>query len=514
MMAIRTISKQFSRRWFKASLVLLLATLFLLFWIFYIRAANGVVDSLTNWRAFGFDPYALGLAAQELALPLFLLFLLSRTALYRRIVEESATTADHQWLGASLIAMTVLFYVGQYGLITVQQDRATSGYFIIFVAGLLGGWPIGLCCGLVGMAASGLIEYWVWGETPFNLFSYVQYAILQRMESLAACWIGLSAGLLRELLPQRLRVTPWLIGLFYLIAEGIIAAAVSFAYQDATYYVDRLFTNVMMSALAVAAVALMERNVQAEVTRHHAEQAQIELARTTLALTQTKLALAQAEVRALHAQINPHFFFNALNTIRYFIRTEPNLARDLLTSLSHIFQRTLSAGQFVTLREEIEHVEAYLALEKARLDERLHIIWTNLAKEQLDHLIPTLILQPIVENAVIHGLAPQTDGGTIHIVINKVGQDLLIQVDDDGVGFEVTRLGQAAPAESAVLAQERHPTIGLHNVDERLRRLYGEAYRLLIESEPGHGARVIIRVPLNVTMPDYLLTQSPMHFLS
>ena len=166
-----------------------------------------------------------------------------------------------------------------------------------------------------------------------------------------------------------------------------------------------------------------------------------------------------------------------------------------------------------TLREEIEHVEAYLALEKARLDERLHIIWTVLAKEQLDHLIPTLILQPLVENAVIHGLAPKTEGGTIHIVINKVGPELLIQVDDDGVGFDVVRAARAESAETA-LTTERRPSIGLHNVDERLRRLYGEEHRLLIESERGRGTRVIIRIPLNADLAEHQITQSPDRLLA
>lgn len=512
-MATKALPNSFSNPWLRTSVTLLPALLVLLFWVFYIRAANEVTGSLTDLSEFGINAYTLGLAAQELVLPIFLLFLLSRTALYQRVVEERAPLLDHQRLGLLLLGITVLFYIGQYGLITVQEDRATFGYFIVFVAGLLGGWQTGLGCGLVGMAASGLIEYSFWDTDAFNLFTYVQYATLLRMESMAVLWVGCCAGLLRDRLPPRLRLTPWAVALLYVAFEIIIVVAIYFCYQEVNYYLDRLLTNVLMSALAVAAVTLMARNVREEAARHHAEQAQIQLAQTTLALTQTKLALAQAEVRALHAQINPHFFFNALNTIRYFIRTDPNMARDLLTSLSNIFQRTLSAGQFITLREEIEHVEAYLALEKARLDERLHIIWTVLAKEQLDHLIPTLVLQPIVENAVIHGLAPKTEGGTIHIVINKVGPELLIQVDDDGIGFDVARTVRAESAETA-LTSERRPSIGLHNVDERLRRLYGEEYRLLVESERGRGTRIIIRVPLNADLSEHLLTQSPDRLLA
>ena len=512
-MVTKTIPNQLSKTWLRTSLMLLPALVVLIFWVFYIRAANEVTTSLTNLAEFGINPYTLGLVAQELVLPVFLLFLLSRTSLYRRIVEETATVVDQQRLGLLLIGITLLFYVGQYGLIMVQEDRATTGYFIVFVAGLLGGWQTGLVCGLVGMAASGLIEYRGWDDPVFNLFAYVQYATLLRMESMAVLWIGVCAGLLRDRLPQRLRLTPWVVVLLYIGFEVIIAVATYFCYEDISYYMDRLLTNVAMSALAVGAVTLMARHVREEAAQHHAEQAQIQLAQTTLALTQTKLALAQAEVRALHAQINPHFFFNALNTIRYFIRTEPNMARELLTSLSNIFQRTLSAGQFITLREEIDHVEAYLALEKARLDERLHIIWTILAKAHLDHLIPTLVLQPIVENAVIHGLAPKTEGGAIHIVINKVGPELLIQVDDDGVGFDVARVAHVEAPETA-LTTERRPSIGLHNVDERLRRLYGEAYRLLVESERGRGTRVIIRIPLNADLSEHLLTQSPDRLLA
>jgi LytS/YehU family sensor histidine kinase len=234
--------------------------------------------------------------------------------------------------------------------------------------------------------------------------------------------------------------------------------------------------------------------VQSHETRRQAEATQLDLAQTNLALTQTKLALAHAELRALHAQINPHFFFNSLNTIRYFVRTDPGVARDLLTKLSELFQRTLSAGEFITLREEIAHVESYLALEKARLDERLQIIWTILVREELDQLIPTLILQPIVENAVIHGISPKPDGGAVHIVVTRVGDDLLLQVDDTGVGFE-RRVGNDGENGG------RRASIGLRNVDERLRRLYGDGHRPVIDSALGRGTRVVLRIPLAAGSP-------------
>jgi two-component system LytT family sensor kinase len=104
--------------------------------------------------------------------------------------------------------------------------------------------------------------------------------------------------------------------------------------------------------------------------------------------------------------------------------------------------------------------------------------------------VPTLILRLIVENAVIHGIGPKVEGGALHIVLNEVGDDLLLQVDDDGVGFDINQLHLIGEG-----AREKSP-IGSRNVDERLRMLYGDAHRLLIESAPERGTRVVIRIPL------------------
>ena len=160
-----------------------------------------------------------------------------------------------------------------------------------------------------------------------------------------------------------------------------------------------LIPNMLVSGLALAAIALMVRSVQAETARRKAEAAE--------------LALAHAELRALRAQINPHFLFNALNTIRYFVRTDPETARRLLLNLSEVFQRALRSGEFVPLRDELSYVKSYLALEKARLDERLQVEWIVPGEDHLDHPVPTLILQPIVENAVVHGIATESGGGTV-----------------------------------------------------------------------------------------------------
>jgi len=224
----------------------------------------------------------------------------------------------------------------------------------------------------------------------------------------------------------------------------------------------------------------MVRGVQVETARRKAETAE--------------LALAHAELRALRAQINPHFLFNALNTIRYFVRTDPKTARRLLLNLSEVFQRALRSGEFVPLRDELSYVEAYLALEKARLDDRLKVEWGILPEAVLDHPVPTLILQPVVENAVIHGIVRQPDGGTVRLAIEEADGDLLLRVEDDGAGIEPARLAE-------ILGPEQAPNaaIGLRNIDGRLRAMYGEEYRLVVESKVGRGTSVQIRIPISNT---------------
>ena len=144
---------------------------------------------------------------------------------------------------------------------------------------------------------------------------------------------------------------------------------------------------------------------------------------------------------------------------------------------------------FVPLRDELSYVEAYLALEKARLDERLNVEWVVPPEAVLDHPVPTLILQPIVENAVVHGIARKPEGGTVRITIEEADGGLLLRVEDDGAGIESARLSEILDPGQASSA------IGLRNIDGRLRALYGEDYRLAVESEVEGGTSVQIKIP-------------------
>ncbi|QIS10991.1 sensor histidine kinase [Nocardia arthritidis] len=221
----------------------------------------------------------------------------------------------------------------------------------------------------------------------------------------------------------------------------------------------------------------------AEVARYAC--GQLELAE----LDASRARLDRAEVRALRAQISPHFIYNALNTIASFVRTDPDRARELILEFADFTRYSFrAAGEFTVLADELRNIERYLALEQARFGDALHVR-LRIAPEVLGVVLPFLALQPLVENAVRHGLAGAARGGTVSIIATDAGTDCLISVEDDGVGMdpELLRSGALDAAESA--------HIGLANVDDRLRAAFGNDYGLVVETAPGAGTKVSMRVP-------------------
>lgn len=206
----------------------------------------------------------------------------------------------------------------------------------------------------------------------------------------------------------------------------------------------------------------------------------------------TELA-AKAELKALRAQINPHFLFNALNTIVSLCRTNPEEARNLIIELSDFFRRSLKTSRdFVTLREELEHVDSYLTLEKARFGPRLTII-KEIDDDIQNAMLPTFTLQPLVENAVKHGLLAKEQGGTVSIIAHRNGSNISIAISDDGQGISRPLLKQVL-----VNGFGKGAGVGLSNVNERLRNIYGPTHELVIESEEGRGTTVRFTIPTSV----------------
>jgi two-component system LytT family sensor kinase len=217
--------------------------------------------------------------------------------------------------------------------------------------------------------------------------------------------------------------------------------------------------------------------------------AQVELS----VLREQEERLARAELRALRAQISPHFIYNALAAVAGDIHGRPEEARELLIDFAEFTRYLFRDGRsYVTLAEEIDHVERYLRLEQARFRDSLHVT-IDVDPATRGAVVPAMSVQPLVENAVRHGVERRAGTGRITIESRVVGPDVELRVSDDGIGIEPDRVG-------AVLAGAGGG-IGLSNVDARLRATFGERHALRIESQRGSGTTVVMTVPNLVGEP-------------
>jgi two-component system, LytTR family, sensor kinase len=207
---------------------------------------------------------------------------------------------------------------------------------------------------------------------------------------------------------------------------------------------------------------------------------------------QEKLLMA-ARVEALASQINPHFLFNTLTSISSLIRSQPETARTLIVKLSGLLRRLLrSQEHFVTLREELEAIDEYLDIESIRFGPKLRID-KSIDPDSLDVVMPSMLLQPLIENSIKHGLAPKIGEGRITIRSVRQNGHAVIDIIDNGVGVS-----------SGHADRVQNGGIGLRNVNERLRVIYGANYQLQLDSVPGEGtcARIVIPelvVPAKIT---------------
>lgn len=207
--------------------------------------------------------------------------------------------------------------------------------------------------------------------------------------------------------------------------------------------------------------------------------------RIEMNLEQNQQLLLKARMDALTSQINPHFLFNTLNTVSSLVRYDPDMARVVVLKLSSILRRLLRKHEtFVPLRDELDFIDDYLDIEVARFGRDKLQFFKDIAEETLDAFVPSMLLQPIIENAIKHGLAPRLEGGEIRLRTKLIDGRLRIAIEDNGMGISSERLTQIYS-----------DGIGISNVHERLRLLYGDQFHMDIESREGEGTQIRIEIP-------------------
>ncbi|MBA3270066.1 MAG: histidine kinase [Acidobacteria bacterium] len=345
------------------------------------------------------------------------------------------------------------------GLIAGPYTGAIVGAAIAFPGFLNNEWgaiPFAVGCGFTGGGLrEGCPKEHIWNFSPFVFFSLPRYAwrmlrgfVIEWQVALLLVPIGLEA--IRQAVgtrfgEQRLfyfdSPSPWLTVMIYLATVLTVSIPI------------KIWNN-----------ARIEHRLQ----------------------EQEKLLL-RAKVEALKSQINPHFLFNTLTSVSSLIRSQPDTARTVILKLSGLLRKLMrSQEQFVTLREELESIDEYLDIEVIRFGPRLGVR-KEIDPASLEVIVPSMILQPLVENAIKHGLTRKVGAGHITLRSRLHGELLLVDVEDDGLGISDERLQTAMSS-----------GIGLTNVHERLRVIYGATGRLELRGSPGKGAIAHLEIPLLV----------------
>src|SRR5437667_324188 len=212
--------------------------------------------------------------------------------------------------------------------------------------------------------------------------------------------------------------------------------------------------------------------------------------RLQIKLEEQERLLLQARMTALQNQINPHFLFNTLNSVSSLVRVAPDTAREMIIKLATILRRLLhSSDAFVPLQDEVEFIDNYLDIEVVRFGrDKLRVV-KELDPASLDVMVPSMLLQPLVENSIKHGLSSKIDGGSIYLRSRLTNSHLIIEIEDDGVGMGAANLLEQPTGLGGT-------GIGIANVAERLKVLYGQTARMTIDSHEGKGTLVRLRVPV------------------
>jgi two-component system LytT family sensor kinase len=406
---------------------------------------------------------------------------------------------------ASLAALLVRFRSFRNLLFTEIRDSDQKVMLLLFLTPPL---AIGVLLRLVGYRffdltlegsfLMGLIGGRIVGLLGGSLISLPAFGNHEWLSSPTAALVGLLAGFVREAIPEKedvwhfgpflfLSIPQWIwklvrhrignwamLPLFASVAVTVGEIELAQAVKDQWLFFYRpsnwgyALLIVMSSMMCVAMAIKIWNNTRIEMN-----------------LEQNQQLLLKARMDALTSQINPHFLFNTLNTVSSLIRFDPDMARGVVLKLSNILRRLLRKHEtFVPLREELEFIDNYLDIEVIRFGRDKLQIFKEIDEETLETFVPSMLLQPMVENSIKHGLAPRLEGGQIHLRTRHVDGRLLIEVSDNGMGIPSERLADVYGG-----------GIGISNVHERLRLLYGDQFKMDIRSQEGQGTQIHIEIP-------------------
>jgi len=390
-----------------------------------------------------------------------------------------------EWIGKALAAGVWRFgatpspIVGDLSLETTILLGALAGRFAGIIGGALlalpalfsGTWLtlplyvlIGLISGQVREFAPNHEE--IWKFSPFNYLSLVRW--IRRAE-------------------PRPRLGDWQV-MFLLTIVGLRFLQVEAARFMPGYIPQPRWVEALIFATSVT-VIVIELKIWNGV-------------RLQIKLEEQERLLLQARMTALQNQINPHFLFNTLNSVSSLVRVAPDTARELILKLATILRRLLhSSDAFVPLQDEIDFIDNYLDIEVVRFGrDKLRVV-KELDPASLDVMVPSMLLQPLVENSIKHGLSSKIDGGSIYLRSQIADDHVNIEVEDDGVGMASAQLLERP-------AGLGEGGIGIANVAERLKVLYGETARMTIDSHNGTGTLVRLRLPI---LPSDLTTTTAIY---
>jgi two-component system LytT family sensor kinase len=378
-----------------------------------------------------------------------------------------------EWIGKALVAGVWRFsatpssLVGDLSLETTILLGALAGRFAGIAGGALlalpalltGAWLTLPLYALIGLMSGQLRELApnheeIWKFSPFNYLSVLRW--LRRAE-------------------PRPRLADWQVMFLLTIL------ALRFLRMEASRFMPHYFPEPRWVEALIYATSVTVIVIELKIWNG---------VRLQIKLEEQERLLLQARMTALQNQINPHFLFNTLNSISSLVRVAPDTARELILKLATILRRLLhSSDAFVPLQDEIEFIDNYLDIEVVRFGrDKLHVI-KELDPASLDVMVPSMLLQPLVENSIKHGLSSKIDGGSIYLRSQIAKDHVTIEVEDDGVGMGSVQLLERPMG----LGQGG---IGIANVAERLKVLYGETARMTIDSHNGTGTLVRLRLPI------------------